>query len=541
MDTERDAKFQPESSVSSAHNLLQANVEELKELNKEPHVSKVLQEEEASKVLKDVVAFKGAQDIHLLFMGVILAAGVMFAGLVHHLQVKQTAKTDDKPEVKEEYAKNAMRLRCEWLAKDSRLTQQHKVNSLDWQELLDAGIGLHMRACPKKFREGVRHGIPPEFRWQVWKAAVKYSDQEGPSDYEMLCKQQNAWSEDIKADARRTFPDVDVFDKSCQEALCRILNAYANLRPEVGYCQWMCFPIGLLLLVSHNEEESFGVFVCLMDHMGLSGFYKPDLPLIKVYTAACDQLMMEAVPKLRDYFLSENMEPEMYFLNQWFLTLFIDCLPLKAVPLVWDIIFCHGLPVILSIAVAILQVLEDALLTMEFDDVAKCLNDLKGYEAEQSSIECYSITKVIEKLSQIELPPQYILEQVQILSNPEKSCPSGHPMIVFRTPHSSFACDMCGTLLPKDSALHGCRACNFDMCQKCLEEAESTDSSEVEEPIYEKKHERLATTELISRHHGERQNILEQRDEKEGGKLLNENNPQVDSRTQNLSERLACI
>jgi hypothetical protein len=227
-----------------------------------------------------------------------------------------------------------------------------------------------------------------------------------------------------------------------------------------------------------------------MDHMGLSGFYKPDLPLIKVYASVCDQLMMEAVPRLRDHFLSENIEPEMYFLNQWFLTLFIECLPLKVVPLIWDIIFCHGLPVILSIAVAILQVLEDALLSMEFDDIAKCLNDLKGYEIEQSSIESYSIAKVIEKLSQIELPPQYILEQLQTFSSAEKTCPSGHPMITFRTPHSSFACDMCGTLLPKDSALHGCRACNFDMCQKCLEEAEAIDGHfEVEEQIHEKQEE----------------------------------------------------
>lgn len=410
-----------------------------------------------------------AQDIHLLLMAAVLAAGVILAWLVNHLRTKKTAETEDEPVLKEAHAKNLMRIRHDWLSKDNQISQQPKPNTLNWQELLDNGLSLHMRACPKKFREAARNGIPPEFRWQVWKAAVKYNNQEAPLEYEALCKQQNAWSEDIHVDVGRTFPDVEVFDKRRQEALSRVLTAYANLNPEVGYCQWMCFPIGLLLLVSDAEEESFGVFACLMDHMGLSGFYKPDLPLIKVYAAACDQLMMEIVPKLRDHLLREGVDPAMYFLNQWFLTMFISCLPLQAVPLIWDIILCYGLPVMLSIAVAILHVLEDALLAMEFEEIAKCLNDLKRYESEQSSIESYSIAQIIAKLGQIELPPQYILEMVPACRTGE-TCPSGHPMIVFRTPHGSFACDMCGTLLPKDSALHGCRACNFDMCQKCLDE-----------------------------------------------------------------------
>lgn len=436
-------------------------------------------------------ALTSVQDIHLLFMACVFAVGIIMVGLVNKaMQVKQNAQADEESVLKEAHAKNFMRVRCDWLIKDGCLPQQPKKNTLDWQELLDAGISLHMRACPKKFRDGARHGIPPEFRWQVWKAAVKYSDQKAPSDYGVLCRQQNVWSEDISVDVRRTFPDLEVFDKSRQEALSRVLTAYANLNPEVGYCQWMCFPIGLLLLVSEVEEESCGVFVCLMDHMGLSGFYAPNLPLIKVYASACDQLMMEAVPKLRDHLLREGVEPAMYFLNQWFLTLFIDCLPLKAVPLVWDIIFCHGLPVILSVAVAILEVLEDSLLVMEFDDIAKCLNDLKRYESEQTSIESYSIAQIISKLGQIELPPQYILEMLPACSNGE-TCPSGHPMVVFRTPHGSFACDMCGRHLQKGSALHGCRDCNFDMCQKCLEDALAEISidahPEVKERIDEKK------------------------------------------------------
>lgn len=44
---------------------------------------------------------------------------------------------------------------------------------------MDQGISRYMRQHPDRFHRRVRRGIPPEFRWRVWKAAVR--EDEWPS------------------------------------------------------------------------------------------------------------------------------------------------------------------------------------------------------------------------------------------------------------------------------------------------------------------------------------------------------------------------
>merc|ERR1719359_1296372 len=116
-----------------------------------------------------------------------------------------------------------------------------------------------------------------------------------------------------------------------------------------------------------------------MDHVGLSGFYVNRLPLLRKYLRACDKLVAETVPELREHFIREGVQPAVY-LHQWFLTLFINCFPLSMVLIIWDVIICDGLPVILRIAVSILQVLKDSLLRMDLEEVIKFFKMMKTYE-----------------------------------------------------------------------------------------------------------------------------------------------------------------
>lgn len=86
----------------------------------------------------------------------------------------------------------------------------------------------------------------------------------------------------IKIDISRTFPETEKFDDSHQNKLLRILSAYSNFNLDVGYCQGMNFIAGLLLLVSgSNEEETFWMFVQLMELRGLKGFYKDKFPMLR--------------------------------------------------------------------------------------------------------------------------------------------------------------------------------------------------------------------------------------------------------------------
>mmetsp|Transcript_19640 Transcript_19640/g.34781 ORF Transcript_19640/g.34781 Transcript_19640/m.34781 type:complete len:433 (+) Transcript_19640:24-1322(+) len=296
----------------------------------------------------------------------------------------------------------------------SQAGEAHEVSSSElskWREMVDVGISQYMRAHPDRFHRRVRRGIPPHLRWQVWKAAAQLDDCELPGDYSSLSTMENDWTPLIDIDIARTFPEIKTFDEVQQQRLKRILNAYAGYNPSVGYCQGMNYVAGLLLLVSDSEEESFGVLVRLMDHkdFGLSGFYMERLPLLRRYLRACDKLVAETVPDLREHFIRENVQPAVY-LHQWFLTLFINCFPLSMVLIIWDVIVCEGLPVILRIAVSILQVLKDSLLSMHFEEIIKFFKMMKTYDDEDGELNAFRIGQLLMKHTEHVQIPESTLE-----------------------------------------------------------------------------------------------------------------------------------
>lgn len=294
---------------------------------------------------------------------------------------------------------------------------EHEVSPSElskWNEMIDMGISQYMRTHPDRFHRRVRRGIPQRFRWQVWKAAVRLHECERlpkPGDYPTLSQRENNWTPLIEIDISRTFPELRSFDANWQQRLLRVLNAYAGFNPRVGYCQGMNFVAGLLLLVSDSEEESLAVLTCLMDspHFGLSGFYRERLPLLRRYLRACDKLVAETVPELREHFIKENVQPAVY-LHQWFLTLFINCFPLSMVMIIWDVIICEGLPVILRIAVSILQVLKDSLLSMHFEEIIKFFKMMKTYDDEDGELNAYRIGQLLMKHTEHVQIPDRTLE-----------------------------------------------------------------------------------------------------------------------------------
>jgi len=286
-----------------------------------------------------------------------------------------------------------------------------------WREMIDQGLPEYIQAHPDRFRRRARRGVPPPFRWRVWKAAVGLEDAKVrpgalPANYDVLSHKAHRWTELIRIDVCRTFPELkSAFDLEQQQRLQRLLNAYAGHRPEVGYCQGMNFVAGLLLLVSDNEEESFGVFTCLMDTKGLAGFYRDKLPLLRRYLQACDVLVKETVPDLREHFIKENVQPAVY-LHEWFLTLFINCFPLSMVKIIWDTIVVEGLPVILKIAVSTLQVLKDSLLAMHFEDIIKFFKMMKTYDDDDGELNAVRIGQLLVKHTEHISIPDKVLDYI---------------------------------------------------------------------------------------------------------------------------------
>lgn len=289
-----------------------------------------------------------------------------------------------------------------------------------WEEMLAVGIPTFMRHHPTRFQRRLHRGVPPTLRWRIWKDACGYDRRGAAQHYMDLCKEESQWSPLISLDIGRTFSELPEFTPSRQESLHRVLNAYANYNPDVGYCQGMNYVAGLLLMMSGSEKETFGVFVCLMDHDGLGGFYKENMPLLRTYVKACDRLVAETLPELRDHFTRESV-PLALYLHQWFLTLFIKSFPLATVLVLWDVIICSGLPMTLTIAVTVLQVLKEGLLTLQFEDINTVFKAMKG--GKNSEFLAYRIGQLLMRRSGSVGLPEHIQEYLR--SKPEAEACEG--------------------------------------------------------------------------------------------------------------------
>jgi ankyrin repeat protein len=57
----------------------------------------------------------------------------------------------------------------------------------------------------------------------------------------------------------------------------------------------------------------------------------------------------------------------------------------------------------------------------------------------------------------------------------DKQCT--HPLVQFVIPNNDFSCDGCSASIPKGAVMHGCRKCNYDVCEKCRATATGASST----------------------------------------------------------------
>jgi hypothetical protein len=249
-----------------------------------------------------------------------------------------------------------------------------------WDKMSRKGVDSFLKNHPEDFWRRVQRGIPQEHRWVVWQSRllqansvangrdikerekILFSGPNAASCIAGLLSRESTWSQAIQRDAVRTFQGNPEFTEAYQQSFCRVLNAYAFLNPEVGYVQGMGYVVGILLLASKcSEHETLFVFVRLMEDCGLNGFYKEGFPLLERYCSIFDHLMDELMPDLRRHFACEGVQTSEYF-QPWLLSLFVHCLPLPTVLMIWDNVMCNGLPHLVLAAIALLSSVKHVLL-----------------------------------------------------------------------------------------------------------------------------------------------------------------------------------
>lgn len=322
-----------------------------------------------------------------------------------------------------------------------------------WWSMDDRNLETFIFSHHRTFFRRLGRGVPPAYRWRAWQAVCAYHReihlQEGsemhvyrePSDvgklrdhlaslpkavdtgafmeafeggnvcpklYAALAKHKSSYFNLILIDVPRTFPEIAAVDRDAQGMLFRILNAFANLRVEVGYCQGMNFVAGLLLLVSaFNEFEAFSFFCFIMVQQHLKEFFRERFPLLRKYIRAFDDIATVHLPKLREHFMEEGVLAPVY-LHQWFLTLFVTSLPLRSALVVWDFFLAKGLHAVLQLAIALLRVLARFLIRLKFEDIIKFLKSLKC----SGGVDDFRIGKMLVKQAAKIQIPSHIMKEI---------------------------------------------------------------------------------------------------------------------------------
>merc|ERR1712194_531417 len=194
--------------------------------------------------------------------------------------------------------------------------------------------------CPDKCKVLIRQGIPEFLRGSVWQKLALSREllQRHPKDlYEHMRRTEAAPCEvDIKKDMNRTFPKHVLYrDKQGlgQRQLLNVLRAYSVFNAEVGYCQGMGFICGVLLMYM-SEDDAFLMLISLLE----------------------------------THFAQQGVEPTMYA-SQWFMTVCIYNFPFSTVVRVWDIFLAEGVKIIFCIALALLKLNQEALLSESFEQI----------------------------------------------------------------------------------------------------------------------------------------------------------------------------
>lgn len=133
----------------------------------------------------------------------------------------------------------------------------------------------------------------------------------------------------------------------------------------------MGFICGVLLMYM-CEDDAFLMLISLLDNYRMAGLFMPNLPLLNKYFFQLQRLLEMHMPLLYNHLAQQGVEPTMYA-SQWFMTVCIYNFPFSTVVRVWDIFLAEGVKIIFRIALALLKLNQEALLSESFEQILQTL------------------------------------------------------------------------------------------------------------------------------------------------------------------------
>jgi hypothetical protein len=183
--------------------------------------------------------------------------------------------------------------------------------------------------------------------------------------------------DEIEKDLNRSLPEYPGFQS--EEGigrLRRVLTAYSWTNTEVGYCQAMNIVVAALLIYT-SESQAFYLLNILCDRL-LPGYYSQTMYGTLLDQRVFESLVERTLPILSEHLTKSDVQLSVVSLS-WFLSLYINSMPLMFAFRVLDVFFLEGSKVLFQIGLAILRVNGEELL--DAADDGTFISVLKAYFA----------------------------------------------------------------------------------------------------------------------------------------------------------------
>jgi len=263
-----------------------------------------------------------------------------------------------------------------------------------WNEEILPNWEKFLKHHPKRLKELVFQGIPPNVRVKAWPLLIGNELRITPELFEIFGQRAKRAKQIthvagegaalgregtvalVHLDLPRTFPALSIFQLGgpCHEQLAAVLEAYVCYRPDVGYVQGMSY-IAAVLLLNLDEYNAFTCFANLLNNPCYIAFYSMNMEELRKYLDALEYATGLFIPKVHKHLKELGINPEIYLMD-WVLTIFSKALPLDIAVHVWDVVFEQGEQFVFHTALGVLKLFSDTLDSASFDEIMSLLTHL---------------------------------------------------------------------------------------------------------------------------------------------------------------------
>jgi Ca2+-binding EF-hand superfamily protein len=252
-----------------------------------------------------------------------------------------------------------------------------------WAEYLrDNGRNMTLIRQPT-FHKLIRVGLPNRLRGEMWEltSGSIYLRLENPTLYtDTLSKfsgKESLAIDEIEKDLNRSLPEYPGFQSEDGIGrLRRVLTAYSWVNADVGYCQAMNIVVAALLIYM-SEAQAFFLLSALCDRL-VPGYYSTTMYGTLLDQKVFESLVEKTMPILWEHLVKSDVQLSVVSLP-WFLSLYINSMPLVFAFRVLDVFFVEGPKVLFQVGLAILRINGEELL--DAADDGAFISVLKSYFA----------------------------------------------------------------------------------------------------------------------------------------------------------------